>query len=171
MTQFRFCKPTEMSRGEFVAHFADVYEHSPWVAEAVFEEGLNAEDDHIENLHLKMASTLLNANQEKQLALINAHPDLAGRAAINGELTAASTSEQAGAGIDQCSEEEFAKFTTYNNSYKSRFNFPFIMAVKGANRYQILESFEMRLGNDSETEFATAIKEINKIALFRLRDM
>ncbi|MEZ8824561.1 2-oxo-4-hydroxy-4-carboxy-5-ureidoimidazoline decarboxylase [Vibrio amylolyticus] len=171
MTQFRFCQPTQMDKETFVSHFADVYEHSPWVAQVVYEQGLSDEDDHVENLYLKMSSSLLNASQDKQLALINAHPDLAGRAAVNGELTAASTSEQAGAGIDQCSSEEFAKFTTYNNSYKSRFNFPFIMAVKGANRYQILESFETRLGNDSETEFATAIQEINKIALFRLRDM
>ncbi|NOI38937.1 2-oxo-4-hydroxy-4-carboxy-5-ureidoimidazoline decarboxylase [Vibrio sp. 070316B] len=171
MTEFRSCQPTTMDRDTFVAHFADVYEHSPWVAEAVYDQGLNAEDDYIENLHLKMASTLLNADQGKQLALINAHPDLAGRAAVNGELTESSTKEQAGAGIDQCSAEEFEKFTSYNNSYKSRFNFPFIMAVKGANRYQILESFEMRLGNDSETEFATAIQEINKIAMFRLWDM
>ena len=89
-----------MDRDEFVAHFADVYEHSPWVAEAVYDQGLNAEDDHIENLHLKMASTLLQADHGKQLALINAHPDLAGRAAVNGELTESSTKEQAGAGID-----------------------------------------------------------------------
>lgn len=171
MTQFKRCKPTEMVRDEFVSCFADIYEHSPWVAESVFDSGLDPDDDHIESLHLKMSTALLNAAESKQLDLINAHPDLAGRAAINGELTAASTAEQAGAGIDQCSEEEFAKFTTYNNSYKSRFNFPFIMAVKGANRYQILESFEMRLGNDSETEFVTALNEINKIALFRLRDM
>ncbi|GAL35266.1 urate oxidase [Vibrio maritimus] len=171
MTQFKRCKPTEMVRDEFVSCFADIYEHSPWVAESVFDSGLDPDDDHIESLHLKMSMALLNAVESKQLDLINAHPDLAGRAAINGELTAASTAEQAGAGIDQCSEEEFAKFTTYNNSYKSRFNFPFIMAVKGANRYQILESFEMRLGNDSETEFVTALNEINKIALFRLRDM
>ena len=171
MTQFRFCKPTQMARDEFVSHFGDVYEHSPWVAEKVYDQGLSQEDNDIENLHLKMASTLLTAQPEQQLALINAHPDLAGRAAVNGKLTAASTAEQAGAGIDQCSPEEFEKFTYYNNSYKDRFNFPFIMAVKGANRYQILESFEMRLGNDSETEFVTALKEINKIAFFRLWDM
>ncbi|KJY93857.1 OHCU decarboxylase [Vibrio neptunius] len=171
MTEFRTCKPSEMARAEFVSHFGDVYEHSPWVAESVFEQGLDTEDNKIENLHQRMAKTLLAADKAQQLDLIKAHPDLAGRAAVDGELTAASNAEQAGAGIDQCSADEFETFTTYNNRYKSRFNFPFIMAVKGANRYQILESFEMRLGNDSETEFATAIQEINKIALFRLRDM
>lgn len=96
MTEFRSCQPTTMDRDTFVAHFADVYEHSPWVAELVYDQGLNAEDDHIENLHLKMASTLLSADQGKQLALINAHPDLAGRAEVNGELTESSTKEQAG---------------------------------------------------------------------------
>ncbi|TFH91604.1 2-oxo-4-hydroxy-4-carboxy-5-ureidoimidazoline decarboxylase [Vibrio ouci] len=171
MTEFRFCTPSQMARSEFVSHFGDVYEHSPWVAESVYDQGLSDQDNLVANLHLRMAEALLDAEKAKQLALINAHPDLAGRAAINGELTAASTAEQAGAGIDQCSAEEFKKFTSYNDSYKQRFNFPFIMAVKGANRYQILESFEKRLGNDSDTEFATAIQEINKIALFRLRDM
>lgn len=171
MVGFSHCQPTTMNRSDFVAHFADVYEHSPWVAESVFDEVLTEQDDHIESLHQRMSDILLAASKDKQLALINAHPDLAGRAAVNGELTEASTSEQAGAGIDKCSEEEFKRFTHFNNSYKSRFNFPFIMAVKGANRYQILESFEVRLNNDSETEFAKAIEEINKIALFRLRDM
>ncbi|MEH6531823.1 MAG: 2-oxo-4-hydroxy-4-carboxy-5-ureidoimidazoline decarboxylase [Photobacterium frigidiphilum] len=171
MVGFSHCQPTTMNRSDFVAHFADVYEHSPWVAESVFDAVLTEQDDDIESLHQRMAAILLAASKDKQLALINAHPDLAGRAAVNGELTEASTSEQAGAGIDKCSEEEFERFTHFNNRYKSRFNFPFIMAVKGANRYQILESFEARLDNDSETEFAKAIEEINKIALFRLRNM
>ncbi|PSW18301.1 OHCU decarboxylase [Photobacterium sanctipauli] len=171
MANFQTCEPTSLSRDAFVSQFADVYEHSPWVAEAVFDAGLEPEDNQIERLHQKMAAILLSASKEQQLDLINAHPDLAGKAAVNGELTAASTSEQAGAGIDKCSADEFARFTDFNNSYKQRFNFPFIMAVKGANRYQILESFEVRLGNDKETEFETAVNEINKIALFRLRDM
>ena len=126
MAEFRFCKPSQMARSEFVSHFGDVYEHSPWVAESVYDQGLSNTDDVISNLHLRMATALLEAEKQQQLDLINAHPDLAGRAAINGELTAASTAEQAGAGIDQCSAEEFEKFTTYNDSYKSRFNFTFM---------------------------------------------
>lgn len=171
MARFNTCQPAQMSREEFVAHFSDIYEHSPWVAERAYDDGLSETDNRIEELHQRMAGILLQADVKEQLALINAHPDLAGRAAVNGELTAASTAEQAGAGIDQCSPEEFKQFTQFNNSYKERFKFPFIMAVKGANRYQILESFEMRLGNDSAAEFAKAIEEINKIALFRLQDM
>ncbi|MPY22465.1 2-oxo-4-hydroxy-4-carboxy-5-ureidoimidazoline decarboxylase [Shewanella psychropiezotolerans] len=171
MMHFSHCQPTKMNRSEFVAHFKDVYEHSPWVAEWVFDAGFSGNEDDINIMHQRMADTLLQADKSKQLALINAHPDLAGRAAINGELTQASTSEQAGAGIDLCSAEEFERFTRFNQLYLNRFNFPFIKAVKGANRHQILESFEMRLDNDSETEFSTALAEINKIALFRLQDM
>lgn len=171
MTAFRFCKPSEMSRANFLEAFGDIYEHSPWVAETVFEQGIGPQDDQIENLHQRMAAALDEADFQAQLDLINAHPDLAGRAAINGELTKASTKEQSGAGIDQCTPEEFDKFTTYNDRYKAKFNFPFIMAVKGANRHQILAAFETRLNNDRDTEFATAINEINKIAFLRLWDL
>ncbi len=171
MARFTSCQPSQMSREEFVSQFADVYEHSPWVAEKVYDNGLSDADDDISTLHARMADTLLSASKEEQLALINAHPDLAGKAAVNGELTEASTAEQAGAGISQCSPEEFEKFNRYNDSYKARFQFPFIMAVKGANRYQILESFEARLGNEIEAEFDKALEEINKIALFRLQTM
>ncbi len=168
---FKTCKPSQMTKAEFVETFADIYEHSPWVAERTFDKGLNETSDDIENLHAAMAKTMLDASPQEQLDLINAHPDLAGKAAINGELTAASTSEQAGAGISQCTPEEFAQFTDFNERYKARFQFPFIMAVKGANRHQILASFAERIHNDKETEFATAIAQINKIALFRLQDM
>ncbi|MHC3973289.1 2-oxo-4-hydroxy-4-carboxy-5-ureidoimidazoline decarboxylase, partial [Pseudomonas aeruginosa] len=106
-----------------------------------------------------------------QLALINAHPDLAGKAAIRGELTASSTSEQAGAGIHECSAEEFARFTELNDAYKARFGFPFIKAVKGSNRHQILAAFEERIQHSADEEFATALAEINKIALFRLQQL
>ncbi|MGF1765375.1 2-oxo-4-hydroxy-4-carboxy-5-ureidoimidazoline decarboxylase [Aliivibrio kagoshimensis] len=171
MSHFVSCQPSTMTRELFVSHFADVYEHSPWVAEAAFDSGLTGNDDKIEVLHQKMSQILLSADKKKQLDLINAHPDLAGKAAMDGTLTESSTSEQSGAGIDQCTTEEFEKFTRYNNQYKARFQFPFIMAVKGANRFQILESFEARIDNDLETEFSQAITQINKIALFRLRDM
>ncbi|OEF30204.1 2-oxo-4-hydroxy-4-carboxy-5-ureidoimidazoline decarboxylase [Vibrio rumoiensis] len=171
MTQFQTCKPSQMTKAEFVETFADIYEHSPWVAERTFDLGLNERSDSIETLHAAMSKVMLDATPKEQLDLINAHPDLAGKAAVNGELTAASTSEQAGAGISQCSAEEFAQFTDFNERYKARFQFPFIMAVKGANRHQILASFAERIDNDSDTEFATAIAQINKIALFRLQSM
>ncbi|MFD1007973.1 MULTISPECIES: 2-oxo-4-hydroxy-4-carboxy-5-ureidoimidazoline decarboxylase [Oceanisphaera] len=171
MSRFTTCTPSTMSRDEFVAAFADVYEHSPWVAEQAFDQGLTAEDDNIAQLHSRMAAVMSNADKQAQLALINAHPDLAGKAAQRGELTASSTSEQAGAGISECNAEEFARFTELNNAYKEKFQFPFIMAVKGSDRHQILAAFEERIHNDYDTEFARAVKEINKIGEFRLSAM
>ncbi|MFB9886253.1 2-oxo-4-hydroxy-4-carboxy-5-ureidoimidazoline decarboxylase [Balneatrix alpica] len=168
---FKSCQPSLMGRDDFVQTFADIYEHSAWVAEQVYDQGLTPEHDQIDGLHQAMAKVLLEASQDKQLALINAHPDLAGRAAIRGELTAASTSEQAGAGIHECTAEEFARFTELNGAYKAKFGFPFIMAVKGSNRHQILAAFEERIHHSPEQEFARALAEINKIALFRLQTL
>ncbi|WP_421682326.1 2-oxo-4-hydroxy-4-carboxy-5-ureidoimidazoline decarboxylase [Stutzerimonas urumqiensis] len=171
MSRFQTLTPSSLDRDQFVAAFADIYEHSPWVAEQAYDRGADASLDDIETLHARMADILLSAPRETQLALINAHPDLAGKAAIRGELTASSTSEQAGAGIHECTAEEFARFTELNDAYKAKFGFIFIMAVKGSNRHQILAAFEERLHNTPEQEFERALKEINKIALFRLQAM
>lgn len=171
MSQFTACTPSTMSRDEFVTVFADIYEHSPWVAEQTFDQGISTEDDTIAHLHGRMAAVMNNADKQAQLDLINAHPDLAGKAALEGTLTEASTNEQAGAGIDQCTPEEFERFTTLNDAYKEKFQFPFIMAVKGSNRHQILAAFEERIHNDYDTEFERAVNEINKIAEFRLSAM
>jgi 2-oxo-4-hydroxy-4-carboxy-5-ureidoimidazoline decarboxylase len=170
-TTFQHCTPSQMARDAFVQAFGDIYEHSSWVAEQVFDSSLTARHDSISHLHAVMADTLLKANKNEQLALINAHPDLAGKAAIAGELTEASTSEQSGAGISECNAEEFARFTHLNDAYKAKFHFPFIMAVKGSNRHQILAAFEERIHNSEEQEFSQALKEINNIALFRLETM
>ncbi|MNE37000.1 Uric acid degradation bifunctional protein PucL [compost metagenome] len=169
MSRFQTLTPSRLSREDFVKVFADIYEHSPWVAEKTFDLGLDDSVDEVDGLHQRMADILLSADHEAQLALINAHPDLAGKAAIRGELTASSTAEQAGAGISECSAEEFARFTELNDAYKTRFGFPFIMAVKGSNRHQILAAFETRIHHAPEQEFQTALAEINKIALFRLQ--
>jgi len=169
MSRFQTLTPSRLSREDFVNVFADIYEHSPWVAEKAFNLGLDQSVDEVEGLHQRMADILLSASHEAQLALINAHPDLAGKAAIRGELTASSTLEQAGAGISQCSAEEFARFTELNDAYKAKFGFPFIKAVKGSNRQQILAAFEERIHHSVEQEFACALAEINKIALFRLQ--
>ncbi|MDH4607252.1 2-oxo-4-hydroxy-4-carboxy-5-ureidoimidazoline decarboxylase [Pseudomonas sp. BN102] len=171
MSRFQTLNPSSLSRDAFVEAFADIYEHSPWVAEKAFDLGQDAQIDEIDALHQRMADLLLSASHEAQLALINAHPDLAGKAAVRGELTEASTSEQAGAGIHECTAEEFARFTELNDAYKAKFGFPFIMAVKGSNRHQILAAFEERIHNSPEAEFARALAEINKIALFRLQQM
>ena len=171
MSRFQTLTPSSLSRDAFVEVFADIYEHSPWVAEKAFDLGQDAQIDEIDALHQRMADLLLSASHEAQLALINAHPDLAGKAAVRGELTEASTNEQAGAGIHECTAEEFSRFTELNDAYKAKFGFPFIMAVKGSNRHQILAAFEERIHNSPEAEFARALAEINKIALFRLQQM
>lgn len=172
MTRFATLTPSTLSREAFVAAFADIYEHSPWVAERAYDASPDkASLDEVETLHARMAEALAAASRAEQRALIDAHPDLAGKAAIRGELTASSTSEQAGAGIHECSAEEFARFTELNDAYKARFGFPFIKAVKGSNRHQILAAFEERIQHSADEEFATALAEINKIALFRLQQL
>lgn len=162
--------PSQMDRAQFMTTFGGIYEHSPWIAERVWEKGVTARHDDIETLATAMADVLAEATYSEQLALINAHPDLAGKAALAGELTEASTGEQASAGLDQCSPEEFEKFQRYNDGYKEKFGFPFIMAVKGRHRSEILAAFVTRLENDEDTEFLTALDQINRIALLRLSD-
>lgn len=155
-----------MSETEFAGRFAGIYEHSAWVAEqAATVVGL---EDGRERIAEVMADCVDNASTEAQLALIRAHPDLAGKAQVAGELTEDSTTEQASAGLDQCSAEEYARFQTLNTEYHEKFGFPFVMAVRGSSRKEILEAFESRLGNDPNTEFETALAEIHKIARLRL---
>jgi 2-oxo-4-hydroxy-4-carboxy-5-ureidoimidazoline decarboxylase len=163
--------PGGLDRADFVALYGSVYEHSPWIAEALFDGGLAARLDSAEGLHRAMAAIVEAAPHERQLALLRVHPDLAGRLAMRAELTAASTAEQAGAGLDKCSPAEFARFTELNDAYKAKFGFPFIMAVKGRERAEILAAFERRLANDPAAEFRTALDEVHKIALFRLREL
>lgn len=155
-----------MSESEFVSRFGGIYEHSAWVAEETASLALDSGDmDRIAEL---MADCVDNASAERQLALIRAHPDLAGKAQIAGELTEESTTEQSSAGLDQCSAEEYEKFQTLNRDYHEKFGFPFVMAVRDSSRADILASFESRLGNDQNTEFETALAEIHKIATLRL---
>ena len=113
---------------------------------------------------------MYSAPIERKLALIRAHPDLAGRAAIAGELTAASTREQASAGLDRLSPEEYRRFHALNDAYRARFGFPFIIAVRENTRESILQSFEARLGNERDAEVRTALEEIGKIVRLRLAD-
>lgn len=169
--RFQQCTPSTLSLDRFVSQFADIYEHSPWVAKQAWHQGINESHDIVENLHRLMADVLLNSEREAQLTLINAHPDLAGKAAVAGQLTEPSTEEQAGAGIHECNAEEFSRFNQLNDAYKEKFGFPFIKAVKGSNRFQILDAFETRIKNNPKQEFTQALIEINNIALFRLQAM
>lgn len=164
-------QPSRLTRAAFLALYGPVYEHSPWIAEAVFDSGLTEDHQTAEGLQAAMAAVVEEALPDRQLALLRAHPDLAGRLAIGGELTAQSAAEQAGAGLGACSPAEFQRFTALNEAYKAKFGFPFIMAVKGRSRAEILAAFERRIGNDPAVEFRTALDEVHKIALLRLRNM
>ncbi len=170
-TRFFRKRPTAMTRPEFVKRFGGVYEHSPWIAEAVYDARVRPAHDGIKALHTAMVEAVETASRERQLDLLRAHPDLAGRLAVRGELTAASTAEQAGAGLDACTPEEFARFRQLNGEYTRKFGFPFIMAVRGRNRREILADFEQRVHNEPEAEFRAALNEVHKIALLRLGDL
>ncbi len=163
--------PTALSRAAFVAQFGGVYEHSPWIAEQLWDKGIDTAHDGVAGLHEGLQGILAKASRDEQLALIRAHPDLAGKAAVRGELTEDSRSEQAGAGLDECSTEEFAHFQELNAAYKEKFGFPYILAVRGRHRSAILENFEARIGNDPDTEFTEALRQINRIALLRLTEI
>jgi OHCU decarboxylase len=163
--------PGSLDRAAFVALHGRVYEHSPWIAEAAWDSGLTPACDTVEGLHRVLAAIVDAAPRARQLALLGAHPDLAGRLAVRGELTAESSSEQASAGLDKCTPAEFQRFTALNEAYRRRFPFPFIMAVKGRSRGEILEAFERRVHHDEASEFRTALAEVHKIALIRLRDL
>ena len=149
----------------FVAALGGIFEHSPWVAERVVAHRPFAS---IEALHAAMCAAVAAAGHERQMALIRAHPQLAGKAAIRGELTESSTNEQRGAGLDQCSPEQFAEITRLNADYDARFGFPFILAVKGHTRDSIIANMRARIGHDRDAEIAEALKQIERIAGFRL---
>ena len=163
--------PATLAREAFVNRFGSIYEHSPWVAERTWERGLDVTHSEVSTLSQAMAQTLLSATDDEQLQLIRAHPDLAGKAAVAGNLTHESTDEQASAGLDQCTPEELKKFTELNDAYKAKFDMPFIMAVRGSNRHLILAAFEERLPNEHATERQRAVQEINRIAQLRLTTM
>jgi OHCU decarboxylase len=169
--QFFRKRPTAMTRPEFVKRFGGVYEHSPWIAEAVYDGRLRPAYDGVKALHAAMIEAVETAPRERKLELLRAHPDLAGRLAIRGELTPASTAEQASARLDNCTVAEFDRFQELNTAYRAKFGFPFIMAVRGKTRAEILVAFERRIGNDPEAEFRAALDEVHKIALLRLGDL
>jgi OHCU decarboxylase len=162
-------RPSGMSRALFLELFGDVFERSAWIAEGAHAAGLTTAQDSAEGLHAAMLQVLSGATRDQRLALICAHPDLAGRLKL-ADLTPDSQSEQASAGLDSLTEEERDRFLALNDAYKQRFGFPFIMAVKGRSKHEILAAFEQRLDHDAEQEFETAMAQIERIALLRLKD-
>ena len=163
--------PHHLSRADFIAAFGGIYEHSPWVAERLFDAGLTARDADPASMARRMAEIVDAAEYDKQMALLCAHPELAGKLAIAGSLTAESTAEQASAKLDQCNPEEFAAFQDLNDRYGKKFGHPFIIAVRGLDRATILAAFGKRVAQSAKTEFATALGEVHKIARLRLEEL
>ncbi|APO68496.1 2-oxo-4-hydroxy-4-carboxy-5-ureidoimidazoline decarboxylase protein [Rhizobium gallicum] len=158
-------------RDEFVSRFGGVFEHSPFIAERAYDDGFIGDELTVDKVHIPLVAIFRAASEEERLGVLRAHPDLAGRLAVAGELTEDSKKEQASAGLDRLSREEHARFTELNAAYVQKFGFPFIVAVKGLNKDDILAAFEKRIGNSRDEELATACAEVEKIALLRLTSM
>ncbi|MEJ8475915.1 2-oxo-4-hydroxy-4-carboxy-5-ureidoimidazoline decarboxylase [Roseibium algae] len=155
------------SQAQFVEAFGDVAEHTPWVAQEAFKAAPFQDRCAV----IKAFETAMRAApRDCQLALIRAHPDLAGKAALAGEIADDSKREQAGVGLDTLTPAEFSVFNDLNTRYLERFGFPFIFAVKGADKHMILNGFDQRISNTPEVEFETALTQITRIIRFRLED-
>jgi len=156
-----------LSRDEFVDRLGGIFEHSPWVAERSWQK---RPFDSVDELHAAMCASVAASKDGAKLTLIRAHPQLAGKAAVRGELSAASATEQSGAGLDRCSPEEFARLNELNSDYEQRFGFPFIVAVRGLSRQGIIDNMAARIDNTREQEIAEALQQIERIARLRLAD-
>lgn len=163
-------RPSEMDRSTFVKAFGGVFEHSPWIAEGAFDLELGRAHDSAAGVHNALARIFRSADDKKRLAVLTAHPDLAGKLSSAGRLTADSTAEQAGAGLDMLTDEERTAFTGLNEAYTERFGFPFIVAVRDHDKASILDAFKRRLGNDRGVEFAGACRQVERIARLRLEE-
>ncbi len=155
-------------RAAFTAALGHLFEHSPWVAD---ETWLKRPFHEVAHLHAELCATMRAAAHDRQLALIRAHPDLAGRLALQNKLTAESTREQASAGLNQLSAAELAEFQRLNADYLARFGFPFIICARLSNRAAILTAMQTRVHHSPKQEFQTALAEIEKIARLRLADL
>ncbi|QLF68296.1 2-oxo-4-hydroxy-4-carboxy-5-ureidoimidazoline decarboxylase [Peteryoungia desertarenae] len=160
-----------MQRAEFVERYGGVFEHSPFIAERAYDAGTITEPLGASSVHEAMAAIFRSASAEERLGVLRAHPDLAGKLAIAGELTEDSKREQAGAGLDRLSADEHARFTELNTAYVEKFGFPFIIAVKGLTKDDILAAFGSRISNSRDQEFDTACQQVEKIARLRLESL
>jgi 2-oxo-4-hydroxy-4-carboxy-5-ureidoimidazoline decarboxylase len=154
-------------RDTFVAALGHLFEHSPWVAEETYDSRPFSTADQ---LHGALSSTMRGASQERKLALVRAHPDLAGRLARAGELTVSSAREQSAAGLDRLSRDEAAEIERLNGEYKARFGFPFVICARLNAKDTIVAAMRTRLGNGPQAELSTALDEIAKIARIRLNE-
>lgn len=157
--------PNSLSDDAFIARYGFLFEHSPWIVEAA------AARRPFDDLHTGLMAVVHEADEEQQLALIRAHPELAGKAAIAGDLTDSSTAEQASAGLDKLTTQEYERFHALNAAYGERFGFPFIICVRLTDKAGILKAMTDRLNNDREQEIATAIAQIGEIVRLRLGEV
>ena len=157
-----------LDREQFAGRLGFLFEGSPWIAAQTWDARPFAS---LDALHAALCETVARAPAERRLALIRAHPDLAGRAAVAGELGPESSREQSSAGLDRLTPEEFAAFTRLNQAYRDRFEFPFVICAREHDRRSILAQFEARLRNERDAEIAAALGEIGKIARLRLMDV
>lgn len=167
-TRYTLNQLNDMPDDAFVAALSGVFEHSPWVAQAVLGQRPFA---GIDELHRAMAGVVESAEEHTQLALIDAHPELAGKAAVRGELSAESTREQSSAGLAHCTQHEFDTLQALNTAYRAKFGFPFIVAVRDHDRRGIIANFEARVHNTRADELRTNLQQIYRIARLRLDDL
>ncbi len=164
-------RPSQMPRDRFVARFGGVFEHSPWIADRAFDLELGPAHDSAAGLHNALARIFRSAPTEDRLAVLRAHPDLAGKLAAARRLTPESTSEQASAALDALTDADRETFQRLNADYVARHGFPFIIAVRDNTRATILDAFQQRIRNDSAAEFAVACGQVERIAELRLKDI
>ncbi|KJZ18858.1 polysaccharide deacetylase [Loktanella sp. S4079] len=167
----RFARPSQMDRATFVENYGSVFEHSPWIAERAFDLELGPAHDTSVGLHNALARMFRSASEEERLGVLKAHPDLAGKLAAAKQLTAESTAEQASAGLDVLSDDERAEFTKLNADYMAKFGFPFIIAVRDHDKASIRIAMQVRVLNDRDTEFKESCRQVERIALHRLKDV
>jgi 2-oxo-4-hydroxy-4-carboxy-5-ureidoimidazoline decarboxylase len=159
-------KINKLSKSEFIKVFTNIFENASWIAEELYNQ---KPFDNFEELSSKILDIFETTTRDKQLKILNAHPDLANKTKIS-LLTPDSLKEQTSAGLDQCTEEEFSEFKKLNDTYK-KFGFPFILAVKGKTKIEILNNFRKRISSDPEIEFNEAVKQVKQIASLRLKEL
>ena len=164
-------RPSEMTKEDFVSAYGGVFEHSAWIAERAHDLELGPAHDSAAGVHNALSRIFRTASSDERLGVLTAHPDLAGKLAQAKRLTAESTSEQAGAGLDSLTDEEREMFTKLNDEYTAKHGFPFIIAVRDNTKASITDAFKRRIDNDRDTEFAEACRQVERIAEWRLKDM
>ena len=157
-------KVNKLNKSDFISIFGNVFEKTEWIAQKSYD---SKPYKNFEELFSKMVEIFENSNKESHIKILNAHPDLA----VEKKLTKDSKNEQKNASLNQCTDEEFVEFKKLNEEYKKKFGFPFIIAVKGKNKEEILNSFRQRITNNINLEFEEAKKQVKKIASFRLGEI